>query len=239
MKKILLALGLCAILNSSELQVNLQNLFPTYEIMFVDKLNSMPNSNLVVLSEKDGTQKDILLSDNSGKNFFYIKNAYFKDKKDRELYAKRVKFIENAAKKEVFEILKAISNDRFVSINSFYKNNKKTIYMITDPECPDCKHEIDRLTKYLRNANLKMIFAPVHGKSAFTKAAIMLEKSKAIDPSNQYEFIELINKYYDPKVAITDDMATDEQRKKIYDDTKKIFSKGLVKGVPFMIEIEK
>lgn len=239
MKKLLFALSLCAILNGGELETNLKNLFPTYDIISIDKINSIPNSNLIVLMEKNSNQKDIIISDNNGQNFFYIKNAFLRDKNDKELYNEKVKLVEDKVKKEVLELLKTIPDDRFITINSFYKDNKKTLYMVTDPECPDCRKEIDRLIKYIRNANLKIIFAPVHGKSAFTKSAIMLEKSKSMDPSNQQGFIELLSKYYDANVVVSDDMATDSQRQRVYDDTQKIFSKGLVKGVPFMVEIEK
>lgn len=239
MKKLLLTLSLFAILNGSELETNLKNLFPTYDIISVDKINSMPNSNLIVLMEQNSNQKDIIISDNSGQNFFYVKNAFLRDKNDKELYNQKVKLVEDKVKEEVLELLKTIPDDRFITINSFYKNNKKTLYMITDPECPDCRKEIDKLTKYLRNANLKIIFAPVHGKSSFTKAAIMLEKSKSMDSSNQQSYIELFNTYYDEKCVVTDDMASDKQRQKVFFDAKLIFSKGLIKGVPFMVETEK
>lgn len=239
MKNIFFILCLSVILNGGELEKNLKNLFPTYDVVSVDKLNSIPKSNLVVLMDKTSNQKDIIISDDSGKNFFYVKNAFLKDKNDKKLYDQKVEFIEDKVQKEVFEILKTIPQDRFISINSFHKDNKKTIYMITDPECPYCKKEMDRLVKYLRNANLKIIFAPVHGKSAFIKSAIMLEKSKSIDPSNQKAFIDLISKYYDTNTAVTDDMASDEQVQKVFFDAKKIFSKGLVKSVPFMFEIDK
>ncbi|MSN96549.1 hypothetical protein F1B92_05100 [Campylobacter sp. FMV-PI01] len=224
---------------------SLKNLIPNankIEILSTDKLSSIPNLNFTICKIED--ENIAFFATNDGKNIIGFSNLVaINSQKDKNLINTKLENLQNQIKlyqeKIVYEILKTIPDDRFITINSFDKNNKFLTYMISDPECPHCRAEISKMVKWLRNANVKIIFAPVHGKSAYTKSSIMLKEAKKIDPNNQEAMIKLLEKYYDKNAQVSDNMASDEERNAVLKDAKKIFSKGVVKGVPFSFTIQK
>lgn len=215
-----------------------------FKILSVDKFKSMQDLNLVVFENNENNQTNAVFTSKDGKSMMSIpKFITFADALDNEKLTKKIDEISTMQKQKqdkiVYEMIKTIPEDRFVKIDSFDPNNKAMMYMVSDPECPDCKYEIDRLVKWIRNANLRIIFAPVHGKSAFTKSAVLLNESKKIDPKSQDELIKLFQKYYDPQTKVSDDMASDKERDLVMEDAKKLFGTGAIKGVPFSFVVEK
>lgn len=212
------------------------------KILSVDDLKTLNGFKFVITDINDELVALFVSSD--GKNAFNLSNiALINDENDKKLINDKIENFKEKQKakqeKIAYEIIKTIPKERFIHINSFDKNNKFITYMITDPECPYCIKEMSKIVKWLRNANVKIIFAPVHGKSAYTKSAIMLKEASKIDPDNQQEIIKILDKYYDMDVNVTDNDATDDERSAILDDAKKIFSKGVVKGVPFSFTVDK
>lgn len=253
MKKILLSFSLAAVcaislLSSENFSLNFETAvkdnfdgIEKVEILTLDRLNSLANLNFVIAKLNDDTISAIASSD--GKSFMTLSNFYVIDNaNDKKLIEDRMKAVKANAKAEqekvVYEIIKTIPKSRFISIKSFNPDNKFTTYMVTDPECPYCREEMSKIVKWLRNANVKIIFAPVHGKSAYTKSALMLKESKDINTSNQESMIKLLAKYYDVNATVNDNMATEEERDLVLEDAKKLFSKGVIKGVPFSFTIE-
>lgn len=227
-------------LQAGQIKENLTNLFPNSQIISSDKISSL-KLNLVAIKDTQSGKISLMLCDDLGQNFVYVNGAFFKNQNDAELFGKKENLLKDEHEMAVFRLLKTISDDRFLAINSFYKDNKNVMYMITDPLCPYCKKELKKIVKFLRNANLRIIFAPVHDKDAFIRSAIMLKKSKKIDPNDQKLMIELLNYYFDEKMKLNNDdinFVTENEVDLVFYDAKKVFSKGLVKGVPFVFTIK-
>lgn len=240
MKKLFIILAVFLSLQASQMEKNLMNLFPNSQIISNDKISSL-KLNLVALKDTQSDAVFLILCDDLGQNFVYASGAFFKNQNDGNLFTKSENLLKNEREMAVYKLLKTLPNDRFLAINSFYKDNKNFMYMITDPLCPYCKKELKRLVKFLRNANLRIIFAPVHDKDAFIRSAIMLKKSKKIDANDQKSMIELLNFYFDETMQLSNDdknFVTNDEVNLVFDDAKKVFSKGLVKGVPFVFTIK-
>ncbi|QKF64234.1 hypothetical protein [Campylobacter corcagiensis] len=249
MKKVLLSFGLALMLFGSEnfstnfeqsIKDNFENV-EKVEIITLDRLQGVENLNFVI-AKIDGNVISALATSN-GKGFMALSDFYvLNNADDKKLIDERMKIAKANTKAEqekvVHEIIKTIPKSRFISIQSFNPDNKFTTYMVTDPECPYCRDEMDKMVKWLRNANVKIIFAPVHGKSAYTKSALMLNESKDINSSDQKAMIKLISKYYDKNATVDDNAVTEEERDLVLDDAKKLFSKGVIKGVPFTFTVE-
>ncbi|PSM51391.1 protein disulfide isomerase, DsbG family [Campylobacter blaseri] len=213
------------------------------EIVSSDKLKSINGLNLVVFNIKNANDSLAIFSSDDGKTIFPLpNNIVFGDKGDEDLVLKKISNLEQEKRKYqekvAYEIIKKIPEERFLTIQSFDKNNKFTMYMITDPECPHCRNEIDRLSKWVRNAHLKILFAPVHGESARAKSALMLKEGRKLKSNDQESLIKLLEKYYDENAVVEKDATTEEERNLVLQDAKKIFSKGVVKGVPFTFVVE-
>lgn len=246
MKKLFLSIAVVPLLLTSSLfgewESNLKELLGSdkaFEIIAKDELKSL-NLELVIVKNSEDGQKSAWLGDAGGDNLFELpKKIVVANQEDMAKIEKAKRALQDSLEMEVYEIVKTIPKERFIHIESFNPKNKTTIYMITDPECPYCREDMQRIVKYLRNGHVKIIFAPVHGKSAYTKAALMLRLASKIEPNRQDEIIKILEKYYDKDVAINNDEASDEERDLVLKDAKVIFSKGLVKGVPFTFSIEK
>ena len=161
------------------------------------------------------------------------------DAADAALFKMRTQILKDARDTAALELLKSIDPARFAYIESFDKNNPYVTYIVGDPECPYCAEEMKRITKHLRNSNVKLIFAPVHGKSAFIKSALILKQLKALSPSDQKGAIDVIEKYYDKDVQVSDANVSKAELDAVYADTKTLFSKGVIKSVPYVIKVKK
>lgn len=249
MRKLLLSLSLaltllCAQNFSTNFEQAIKDNFESVEkveIITLDRLKGVEGLNFVTAKIDGNVISALATSD--GKGFMALSDFYvLNDPDDKKLVDERMKIAKANAKAEqekiVHEIIKTIPKSRFIKIQSFNPNNKFTTYMITDPECPYCRDEMERMVKWLRNANVKIIFAPVHGKSAYTKSALMLNKSKDINSSDQEAMMKLLAKYYDENAAVDDNLVTQEERDLVLEDAKKLFSKGVIKGVPFSFTVE-
>jgi thiol:disulfide interchange protein DsbC len=157
------------------------------------------------------TQGDLIFPD-----VITIKEGSIKDKLDKQkLVMELSKLYKSEDKKNII----VLGNDP----------KKETMVLFTDPECPFCRKEVEKLKDKLKQYNLRYIFTPVHGKSSLEKSILIMkqtQKAKNID-----EKIKIIKKYYssgvDKKVSDKDIKAMDKQR-------NKYFSAGL-RGVPYYI----
>ena len=211
-------------------------------LVSIDELSSLGGFKFVV-ANVEGSDTALFAS-SDGKNALGLSNiTLISDDDDKQIVADRVEKLRADKRVEqekvAYEIIKTIPQDRFIHINSFDKDNKFITYIVTDPECPYCRDEMSRIVKWLRNANVKIIFAPVHGKSAYTKSAIMLKEAAKVDPNNQEEIIKILDKYYAVDANVSDSDASDAERLSVLEDAKKLFSKGVIKGVPFSFTVDK
>ncbi len=108
---------------------------------------------------------------------------------------------------------------------------KETIVVFTDPECPYCRQELNKIEERLKVNNVKFIFTPVHERSSLEKSVIIYnETAKA---KSDAEKITIVRKYYDENVKYTEKIS-DADVKRIEDLKLKYFGAG-IKGVPFIV----
>ncbi|WP_298961323.1 hypothetical protein [uncultured Campylobacter sp.] len=246
MKKIIYVLAACAAFvlganaNEAEFVKNLKQSLndKNAQLISIDKLNSLNGLNLLIV--RSGDTKEAFLASDDGKSLVAVtEESKLADAADAALFKMRTQILKDARDAAALELLKSINPARFAYIESFDKNNPYVTYIVGDPECPYCAEEMKRITKYLRNSNVKLIFAPVHGKSAFIKSALVLKYLKALSPSDQKGAIDVIEKYYDKDVQVSDADVSKAELNAVYADTKTLFSKGVIKSVPYVIKVKK
>ncbi|WP_297901284.1 hypothetical protein [uncultured Campylobacter sp.] len=246
MKKIIYVLTACAAFalganaNEAEFVKNLKQSLndKNAQLISIDKLNSLNGLNLLIV--RSGDKKEAFLVSDDAKSLVTVtEEPKLADAADAALFKTRTQILKDARDAAALELLKSIDPARFAYIESFDKNNPYMTYIVGDPECPYCAEEMKRITKHLRNSNVKLIFAPVHGKSAFIKSALILKHLKALSPSDQKGAIDVIEKYYDKDVQVSDADVSKAELDAVYADTKTLFSKGVIKSVPYVIKVKK
>lgn len=135
--------------------------------------------------------------------------------------------------KEVQKLIAKLPKEGIIKLDS---GKDKTLVVISDPECPYCRSELANIEERLKEANIHMILAPVHDKSAFVKSELIYQKSAKA--KNNAEKIKIIREYFDPKANLTNE---ELQIKPVITEKNAdiIFSSGLIKGVPFVFEVSK
>ena len=246
MKKLIYVLAACAAFvlganaNEAEFVKNLKQSLndKNVQLISIDKLNSLNGLNLLIV--RSGDKKEAFLASDDGKSLVAVtEEPKLADAADAALFKTRTQILKDARDAAALELLKSIDPARFAYIESFDKNNPYVTYIVGDPECPYCAEEMKRITKHLRNSNVKLIFAPVHGKSAFIKSALILKQLKALSPSDQKGAIDVIEKYYNKDVQVSDADVSKAELDAVYADTKTLFSKGVIKSVPYVIKVKK
>lgn len=246
MKKIIYVLAACTAFalgvnaNEAEFVKNLKQSLndKNAQLISIDKLNSLNGLNLLIV--RSGDKKEAFLASDDGKSLVAVtEEPKLADATDAALFKMRTQILKDARDAAALELLKSIDPARFAYIESFDKNNPYMTYIVGDPECPYCIEEMKRITKHLRNSNVKLIFAPVHGKSAFIKSALILKQLKTLSPSDQKGAIDVIEKYYNKDAQVNDADISKAELDAVYADTKTLFSKGVIKSVPYVIKVKK
>ena len=171
------------------------------------------------LTDGKGTQKVSIFT--SGKYIYPdvidIKSgASLKEKIQRE-----------AINKNIAKIYQKEDPNNIITIG--HDKNKETLVIFSDPECPFCKKELDNIENTLKKYNIKMIFTPVHEKSALEKSyAIYRDTKKA---KNDAQKIKIIRKYFNSDL---NEKISDENIKKIDLLRKKYFDAG-INGTPYKV----
>lgn len=246
MKKFIYVLAACAAFalganaNEAEFVKNLKQSLndKNAQLISIDKLNSLNGLNLLIV--RSGDKNEAFLASDDGKSLVAVtEEPKLADAADAALFKMRTQILKDANDAAALKLLKSINPARFAYIESFDKNNPYVTYIVGDPECPYCAEEMKRITKHLRNSNVKLIFAPVHGKSAFIKSALVLKQLKTLSPSDQKGAIDVIEKYYDKDMQVSDADVSKAELDAVYADTKTLFSKGVIKSVPYVIKVKK
>lgn len=157
------------------------------------------------------TQGDLIFPD-----VISINGGSIKDKLDKK---KLIQELSKLIKEEKPENILVLGNDP----------KKETLVVFTDPECPFCGKEVEKIEETLKTKNLKLIFTPVHDKSSLQKS-VLIHKQASVANTIE-EKVKIIKKYFNGEV---DGDVTDEEVAVIENNRKKYFSAGL-KGVPFKI----
>lgn len=192
---------------------------------------------VIVEAKKTGMRLPIFATSNGNSILGYTKEFFT----SRQSVTKKIEqeieaLMEHNKKTRDKEIQKLIARIPQNAIIKLDNKKDKTLVVISDPECPYCRNELRNIEKRLKEANVYMILAPVHGKSAFIKSELIYQKTAKVRSSD--EKIEIIRKYFDPKVNLSS-----EELKIEPTITEKnaniIFNSGLIRGVPFVFELSK
>ncbi|WP_297811654.1 thiol peroxidase [uncultured Helicobacter sp.] len=109
-----------------------------------------------------------------------------------------------------------------------------TKIVVTDPDCPYCRKQLETIEEELKQANLKLIFAPVHQKEAFIKAQLAMNQTAKLKVEDTKGKIKILRSFYQEVKLSKNEMATNITQ--VRKNTDKIFSSNLIKGVPFIFE---
>lgn len=110
---------------------------------------------------------------------------------------------------------------------------KETLVMFSDPECPFCGKELDKIEETLQTYNLKVLFTPVHEKSSLEKSVLIYNQTKSTQDTE--EKIKILRKYFSGNVDETVSEADVSKMEKL---RQKYFHAGL-QGVPFYVNEKK
>ncbi len=229
-KKMLLALTLLCTSLFSATDAQIINYFksqipvPTIDIKVTSResIETLDGMDYVSLSIGDGsrvqnlsvfTQGDLIFPDVISIN----NGGSIKDKLDKK---KLISELSTLYKAEDPKNILIVGTDK----------NKPTLIKFTDPECPFCGKEVDKIEEKLAKFNLKLIFTPVHDRSSLEKSVLIYKQASATKDVN--EQIKIIRKYFNGEV---DAKVTDDEVNNIENLRRKYFGAGL-KGVPFYVE---
>ncbi|MBL0687631.1 MAG: thioredoxin domain-containing protein [Sulfurospirillum sp.] len=157
------------------------------------------------------TQGDLIFPD-----VISVKDGSIKEKLDKQEFIKELSAL---YKKEDKKNILILGDDP----------KKETLVKFTDPECPFCVKEVEKIEEKLKDYNLKYIFTPVHDRSSLEKS-ILIHKQASVAKTLD-EKIKILKKYFNGDV----DAKVSDKEIEIAEKVKtKYFAAGL-KGVPFYI----
>lgn len=107
--------------------------------------------------------------------------------------------------------------------------NKKTVVIFSDPECPFCRKDLAHIEKTLEKYNVKIIFTPVHEKSALAKSYLIYRDTASA--KNDAQKISILRKYFNSDL---DEKVSDINIKKIDALREKYFDAG-INGTPYKV----
>jgi len=195
---------------------------PTVEVTITSRIvmKAISDMDYVSLKLTDGARTQKLSVFTKGDLIFPdvidIHKGSIKDKFDKQKFIKQLsKLYQEENPKNIL----VLGNDP----------QKETQVVFSDPECPFCGKEVDKIEETLKTKNLRYIFTPVHEKSAMKKAILIYKQTKSA--KNLQSKIKILKKYFNTD---TNEKVSDEEVTTIENTSKKYFSAGL-EGVPFII----
>ncbi|MDR0468332.1 MAG: hypothetical protein LBG67_05745 [Campylobacteraceae bacterium] len=244
MKKILvstLLLGFGVNIFAQSVNENIQNTIKEMsgidtKVLSVNNFESV--SGMAIATIDVGSEIIPIFASTDGKSVWAIGQFYqFSSQKDSDMMVRKVAEIEEKNKGfksgKIDEMLKTLPKDGFVNIDAKIKTNK-LLTIVTDPDCPYCRNELNNLEKHLEETNVRVVFASVHDQKAFVKAKLILDETKKLKPTDRDKIVAVFKKYY------RDISLTDEQMRAnttvVETTTRTIFSSGLIRGVPYIHE---
>lgn len=189
--------------------------------------NSDLGSGLSMVVIEISNQHVPFLATNDGKMLFQPDVSIFQDKNTqtyiqgfyKEFYAKEKVNIDTRLQ-DIFKV----RSEQVFSFKS-KKNTKKTIYIVSDPNCPYCQKEFANLSKRLEEANVKLLLVGFLGEDSMFKVAHALKNKTG----NQAKDMAMLGGLYAPK---TKAKPIDTKMAKIL--TQAIADAG-VRSVPYII----
>jgi len=196
---------------------------------------AIPNIKIKVISRKnvddDLDYVTIFLTDGKGtqKVSVFTSGKYiFPDVIDvKSGVSLKEKIKREAINKNIAKIYKNEDPKNIISLG--HDANKSTMVIFSDPECPFCRKDLANIEKTLKKYNVKMIFTPVHEKSALAKSYLIYRD--IANAKNDTQKITIIRKYFNSDL---DEKVSDTNIKKIDSLRKKYFDAG-INGTPYKV----
>lgn len=206
------------------------------EIQVKKQLKSFNGEYFVIGRTKSGEIFPVIVSQD-GKHFIGLSSVMNFSKEDSAMIMGEInKAGEEKMKADEAGLKKLFSSFKesdFVILKG-EKENLPTKIVVTDPDCPYCRKHLEAIESQLKEANLKLIFAPVHEEEAFIKAQLILNESAKV--KDNAKKIAILRKYYkDIKLS---DREKKTDIKQVRFTAEKIFGSNLISGVPFIFEFK-
>jgi len=187
---------------------------PNIKIKVISRKNVDDNLDYVTIFLTDGKEAQKVSVFTSGKYIYPdaidVKSGIsLKDKIKRE-----------AINKNIAKIYKKEDPKNIISLG--HDANKSTMVIFSDPECPFCRKDLANIEKTLKKYNVKMIFTPVHEKSALAKSYLIYRD--IANAKNDTQKITIIRKYFNSDL---DEKVSNVNIKKIDLLRKKYFNAGI------------
>ncbi|WP_158652604.1 DsbA family protein [Helicobacter ailurogastricus] len=248
MRRLFCALSLCAgLLGAVESKIGQtvvdlidKEIHKKVSVLEVKPLKSNKEFQVVVVEDPDTKYHIPLLVDKNADLVMGLTNIFFsKSKQDTEfvqdLYhstqSHNFKQQNSTALNALFE---GLPKGYTIDLKSTTPGVKKNLYIISDPKCPHCHHELEQIDKRLKEANVHMVLVGFLGHESTLKAADILKQVKKAHSTQ--DKVDLLQKVYAIAYKPTD--APDDKIQEVEKVTKKILDTGLVKGVPFLYEYQ-
>ncbi|MFL1705435.1 thioredoxin fold domain-containing protein [Campylobacter sp. MOP7] len=186
---------------------------PEYEMVVVNISNGKLSEDEIMFTKGDLLLPDIIDLKN--------KKAYKAEMKEK-ITAKNIAAQFNKEEKKNIIML---GND----------SKKPTYVMFSDPECPYCRMELEKIETTLKEANVHIILTPVHDKSALQKSFLIYKD--AVKAKTDSEKIKILRKYFAEDYKVADNAVSDDEVKTMDDLRTKYLAAG-VRSVPYIINLQ-
>ena len=197
---------------------------------------SVPSMVFVIGKTQGGDIFPVIVS-KDGEYFIGLSNVLKLSNVDtqmmRDALEKAQKEKEQKDSKVLSQLFDGFLESDFVYLKGDGKNLPTKI-VVTDPDCPYCSEHLKNVDAELKEANLKLIFAPIHQKEAFIKAQLIMNEVAKLDAGDTKGKIKVLEKYYRDITLDAGQLKTDYSQ--ITKNTDKIFQTGVIKGVPIIFE---
>lgn len=210
------------------------------EIDSITMLHGDPNLAIVLLKDKLSLNLIPIVTNKDGNMLFVLTDVFFsQDKKDMQLVRETLYKVQEANnktvnKEEITKLLTSIPDDYVIKIPSTTKGVKKITYIVSDPMCPHCQEELRHINDRLKDSNVYMVEVAFLGLQSKDKAAEILARIKnAKDAKQKVALLQEV--YANTYVAKKPDK---KELQKVENITRKIADSALIKGVPFIYEMD-
>lgn len=150
--------------------------------------------------------------------------------KEQKSYLSEIK--KDLVAKGISNVYKGEDKSNIITIGN--DKNKPTIVMFSDPECPYCRAELERIETTLKGSNVQIVLTPVHDKSSLQKSFLAYKEIKTAKSDS--EKIKILRKYFDENYTVEGGAISDAEAQKIDDLRKKYFAAG-VRSVPTVVNL--
>lgn len=186
---------------------------PEYEMVVINISNGKLSEDEIMFTKGDLLIPDIIDLKN--------KKAYKAEMKEK-ITAKNIATQFN---KEDKKNIIALGNDA----------KKPTYVMFSDPECPYCRMELEKIETTLKEANIQVVLTPVHDKSALQKSFLVYKD--AAKAKTDSEKIKILRKYFAEDYKVADNAVSEDEVKKMDELRTKYLAAG-VRSVPYIINLQ-